>query len=177
MKKLYFLLLFVTFFTFLVSQNDYSLTDFKIFIDAKAGYSIEYPTFWTCEDHTAKNSMIRADVAQGDIVGFQIRFYQKQGKDFDQFVNNYISSFIGDMKSHWKGSIQESKRENKTINGVSSCWVWIEAEKGNGERWLFKEYLYQIPDGIVALQSGVLQIYRNQYETMLDDVGLSFTKK
>ncbi|MCD4817216.1 MAG: hypothetical protein K8S23_00815 [Candidatus Cloacimonetes bacterium] len=145
---------------------------YKIFTDKGKGYEIIYPSYWKFEDKTNDNHMIRADIYKDNNVGLQIRWYSISGV-FNGFIDSYIQSFIQEMQGHWKGSIKEEKREFKTIAGKEACWVWIYAEKENGERWLFKEYLYKNGTNIIAFQSGVLRIYQDTYEKELDAIANS----
>jgi len=154
-----------------VTRNVDKLT----FEDKYGGYSFSYPSYWKLTDHSASKDMIRADIYKDNNVGFQIRMYKT--KDFRRFTDSYIKVFLREMQGHWKGTIKEEKREFSTKKGHEICKVWIYAEKQNGERWFFKEYLFQNNNNVVTFQSGIYFPYKKLYEVELDKIADSFSFK
>ncbi|NNG01845.1 MAG: hypothetical protein HKM93_20835 [Desulfobacteraceae bacterium] len=147
------------------------------FHDKAGNYRIDYPSDWTLADHSGDDKMIRADIYKGDSVGFQIRIVDQGGVSFNSFVEDYIQRFVDDMSSHWDGEMTELSRDFGWTGGYQGCSVRMLLERGDGQRWFFKEYIWPMVDGsnrVVVLQSGSIDRDRGGNETTLDAIAESF---
>lgn len=147
------------------------------FHDKRWHYQIDYPVDWTMSDYSTSAKMIRADIHRGDSVGIQIRVVHLGNDSLESFVDAYIQRFVDDMRGHWKGEVTDISRKFDWIGNYQGCCVDMVMVRGDGQRWLFKHYLWPTIDGsrrVVVFQCGTMVMDRDVNEPLLDAVAQSF---
>lgn len=144
------------------------------FHDRGGGYQIQYPSNWTLDDNTAANQMIRANIGQGDTVGFQIRLYDDVQKEFDEYVDWYADQFIEDMRGHWGGEMSVIGREHGLIGKHPGSRLSYILSRRDGGKWFFKHYLWPQDERVIVLQCGTPVELRRQNEPVLDKIAETF---
>jgi hypothetical protein len=146
------------------------------FHDKGGNYQIDYPADWTLTDRSRSGKMIRADLHKGNSVGFQIRIVKQGNTSFESFASAFIQRFMNEMSNHWKGEMTELSRDFGWIGAHEGCSVRIMMDRGNGQRWFFKEYLWPMVDGsdrVVVFQCGTRAKDQAENEPILDAVAQS----
>ncbi len=151
-----------------------NLKHMESFRDEGGGYQIHYPANWKVDDRSAANQMIRANIGQGDRVGFQIRLYDDVQKEFDAFVDWYAKQFKKDMQSHWGGEMSVVGQEHGLIGKHSGSRLSYIINRRDGEKWFFKHYLWQQGQRAIVLQCGTPVALRSENEPVLDRIAETF---
>lgn len=147
------------------------------FQDERWNYAVDYPTDWQLADHSSSSEMIRADIHRDNTVGIQIRVVRRGSSSFESFVETYIGRFIEDMTSHWQGTLSEHSKNFDRIGRHEGCEVRMVLLRGDGQRWLLKQYLWPVPndaDAVVVFQCGSSQTDQILNEQYLDTIARSF---
>lgn len=150
------------------------LENMLTFRDKGGGYQIQYPSNWTLDDKTAANQMIRANIGQGESVGFQIRMYDDVEKEFDKYVDWYAEQFIEDMQGHWGGEMFQAGRGHGLIGKHPGSRLSFILNRQDGEKWFFKHYLWPQDTRVIVLQCGTPVEVRQQNEPVLDEIAETF---
>ena len=150
------------------------LNNMLTFHDRGGGYQIQYPSNWTLDDNTAANQMIRANIGQGETVGFQIRMYDDVKKKFGNFVHWYADQFIEDMRGHWGGAMSQAGREHGLVGKYPGSRLSFILNRRDGEKWFFKHYLWPQGKRVIVLQCGTPVELRQQNEPVLDKIAETF---
>jgi hypothetical protein len=144
------------------------------FCDKAGGYQIQYPSNWTLDDQSAANQMVRANIGQGDRVGFQIRVYDDMRQESDAFVDWYAEQFIEDMTGHWGGDMSQAGREHGLIGKEQGSRLTFVLNRRDGEKWFFKHYLWRQGRRVIVLQCGTPVELRQHNEPVLDKIAETF---
>jgi hypothetical protein len=152
-----------------LTDND----DWLQFIDESGEYSLLYPANWQLEDHSYKNELIRADVSKEGHTGLQIRMLKTQQDDIRDFSEIYLDQFRSDMLNYWEGVLKETERTFKNIGRNYGCRSTIIMEKGNGEDWLFLEFIWLRDDYALVFQCGTKLEMRPDQESLLNQIAAS----
>jgi len=118
--------------------------------------------------------MIRANIGQGDRVGFQIRLYDNVEKKFDEFVDRYADHFIEDMQGHWGGEMFQAGRGHGLIGKHPGSRLSFILNRRDGEKWFFTHYLWPHGKQVIVLQCGTPVELRQQNEPVLDKIAETF---
>ncbi len=148
--------------------------DLRVFEDEIGGYKIIYPADWLIESKADTNEMIRADIAQEQRAGFQIRKTEYTSDDFNSFLDLYLEKFKDEMASHWKGEFSDEQRsiDNRIDSNFSR--TTFRFTTANGADWLFIEYIWQKDKIVIAFQCGLEYDYKDQYLPIFDSISDSF---
>lgn len=148
------------------------------FIDESGEYSVFYPDNWELEDHSYKNEMIRADISREGHTGVQIRMINTRETELAIFSDSYINNFIQEMRDYWQGEIEELSRTYTHLGDNYCCRSEISMTKGNGEKWVFLEYIWLNKGYALAFQCGTKLEKRSEKVPQLDQIAssLSFLK-
>ncbi len=143
------------------------------FIDESGEYSLLYPADWELEDRSFRDEMIRADISKNGHSGVQIRMMNASTSDLANFSESYIADFMEEMQGYWQGEIREIDRSYASIGVNYGCRSEISMKKGNGEEWLFLEYIWLHNDYALAFQCGTKLEKRSEQVPQIDQIAAS----
>jgi len=148
--------------------------EWRIFEDETGGYKIKYPADWLIESKVEKDEMIRADIAQGQRAGLQIRKTEYKSDNFNSFLDSYLDKFKDEMTSHWKGEFSDEQRsvENRIDHNFSR--ITFRFTTTNGAEWVFIEYIWQKDTTVIAFQCGLEYDSKDKYLPVFDSISDSF---
>ena len=150
--------------------NSSGLVDY---VDKKGGYSLQHPDDWELSDSSYKNEMIRADIFQGNDIGFQVRLYKNDRKNFKQFVSDYLDQFEQDMVKRWGGELETVKRNFVEERKNVYYRVLYNHNKEEGDEWRYLEYIWNLDDQVLWFQCGFNHEKVPDGITQLDEVAES----
>jgi hypothetical protein len=143
------------------------------FTDSEGGYELRYPDSWSLQDRRSSKGFIRADVSKGREVGIQVRLDRAVEVDFETYVDRYRERFTKGMAGHWKGSFGETTRHCGLIGAHQGCRLREVFTRGDGEAWLFLQYLWPSGSDVIILECGTKLSARLEHEPQLETIAES----
>ena len=146
----------------------------RTFRDRAVGHAFDFPAAWKLTDHTRGAGHIRADVNHGE-TGLQVRVLDRGKRTFRSFVDWYVDQFVDDMVGYWRGDMREERRTFDRDGETQSCPVSLSFDRADGQRWLFKQYLWTRGGRVVVFQAGTPWAKRAEGQLALDAIAASFS--
>jgi hypothetical protein len=152
-----------------------NVKEWKIFRDESENIQLSYPSHWELIDHSSEDQLIRADLSDGKWAGLQVRVQKNVQEDLEQFAETYLEQFMSDMKNHWKGDIGVIDRGFDQIGKHRGFRALLVLNRGDGQKWLLKEFIWKKQDKTVIFQAGAQSGLIYIYEPLFDKIAGSFT--
>jgi len=155
-----------------VSEAEVTPQQWKTFKDRAGGYLVSYPKGWLLVSKSGENGMIRADISKGNEAGLQIRKYTLGKQSRDEFVHDYLDTFVSEMENHWSGQFTQLSYDKRDLNESSYYRVEYSFLRGDGQKWFFIEYVWIQDETAIAFQCGIeerlVEKYRGEFDLIAD---------
>lgn len=172
MKKL--IISLTAFLIVLCSINITQAEDYAILEDTINKYSLEYPSNWGVNKTPNSKDLIKAHINKNNDSGVQIRLYNSNNKNFNDFIKWYKNDYKKQMLNHHGGTIILLSEKISQPNQPKSFSYTIQFTNKKNEQWFIKQYLWPRGNKVYLMQGGTQYSDKDSFEYAIDNIARSF---